>query len=198
MSDTPKYVLIRNEGDRPFKNWLSGSPYTLAPGGQDIVGWDVACGWLGDPTLVDVGQHRQRHQEWMRLRVMYGVYEHENRIPELMPNLSVWSNAHAPEDERVRVAMIIDDPEGSNRPRWTRAAEPRSVDDRLAMLENELASLRAFKEATKGVVGSGTDDGGAGPTTTQPVLTDPGLGGDNTAGLNDLEPDEAPRPRARR
>lgn len=182
----PTHVRLYNAGDTTFTNWHNGRLVELAPGQSRIVVWDHAAGWLGDPELRDTDRYRARTQEWMRLRVMYGVYEHRHLDDEMLPKLQVFYPVEAPLAEQRRIHMIIDDPDALKIPEWSSPKGPLTAEDRIAVLERELARLRE-----QGAGGAAADGGAASPRN-KPKAKEPQV--DNTAGLDDLEPDGPVRP----
>ena len=183
----PKMVRLYNASDTVFRNWHDGRIIELAPGESLIVNWDHAAGWLGDPTLRDTERYRARTQEWMRLRVMYGVYESENT--DLLPNLEVWFPVEEPDHTRQqRIPMILDDPNGHRIPKFAIVAEPVTADDRIAALERELRALIAEQKGS----GVGAADGGA-PTSSN-RRKGPKPEAEPVDSLDELDADEPVRP----
>lgn len=182
----PEFVRVVNASDAPFENWLNGKRVTMEPGESRVMTWDAAGGWLGDPTIFDSGRDRRRTQEYMRLRVMYGVYERQE-LNHLLPKLEVWWPVEADPAEQQRIHMILDDPDALRAPSFT-APRPATQEDRIAALERALAAERAARHQSADAEAT---DGGASASRNQkskkPVA-------DNTAGLEDLEPDTPVRP----
>lgn len=184
----PDFVRLYNPPDAPpYENWYNGVRRRIEPGESLVANWDHACGWLGDPTLYDTGRERPRTQEYMRLRVMYGVYE-KHELDHQLPQLQVFHPVEEPPERQQRIHMILDDPDARRVPSFN-APAPVTTEDRIAALERALAAERALREGSgSDVADGGTSDPGNRKGKSKGIVTD------NTVGLADLEPDQAVRP----
>lgn len=84
--------------------------YVIPAGGERLVPYMAMVLWQGDPRAIDLPGGR-RHEQFRRqqrehLRVLYGVYEHEERWAEI-PQVDCY-----PLDSDVPFNTVLRDPEG--------------------------------------------------------------------------------------
>lgn len=100
-------VRIVNTDTRTFTSLYAGDRYTVAPGGEEIVPFEAACLWFGNPKLKDINaKERHRTVEFKRLRVKYGAYDNEELFEAIRPKVEVYTL------EGERVSTVAEDPYG--------------------------------------------------------------------------------------
>lgn len=109
------FVKVVNVGKAPWNDKYDGKPFQLDRGGDTIVPFGAACLWFGHPDAVDVDErNRHRTDEWARIRVRYGIYEHtydedgNDLIETRIPKVEVWTL-----DGR-KLSMVCHDPDGDD------------------------------------------------------------------------------------
>jgi len=100
-------VRVVNKGDTDFEGQYDRNRYPVAAGSESIVPWDAACLWLGDPRLRDVGNQKERLEEYRRLTSKFGVYDEHDRFDGARPQLEVYRL------NGQRVKMLAEDPFGA-------------------------------------------------------------------------------------
>lgn len=101
-------VRITNDDDVPFIGMFNGQRYIIKPRSETVVPFEAMCLWMGNPNSRDLdAKRRDRTSEYRRLRVKYGVYEHNDREDQL-PRLSAFNM------EGEKIVTVLDDPEGKN------------------------------------------------------------------------------------
>lgn len=125
-----RIVRVRNVGDKPFNGKFSNQLYTILPDSEAFVPWDAMALWMGNPDVRDVGRNRDRTDLYRRLRVRYGVYEHEDRLVNL-PKLEAY------DIDGRRITTVLDDPEGKT---VTAASASTADQENLRSQVNALSS----------------------------------------------------------
>jgi hypothetical protein len=143
----PQFVKIENVGTEVWNDKQPGHPYTIAPGVELVVPWNVMCMWLGDPHARDSGRNPERGEEVTRLHLRYGVtsdMEGDNRPSwsDAMPKLVVKDLTG------VQIATVADDPTGELTPAAAPLLTPEDTASRIAFFEAELLALKAGQPAT--------------------------------------------------
>jgi len=100
-------VRVVNKGDTDFEGQYDRNRYPVAAGSEGIIPWDAACLWLGDPRLRDVGNQKERLEEYRRLTSKFGVYDEHDRFDGARPQLEVYRL------NGQRVKMLAEDPFGA-------------------------------------------------------------------------------------
>lgn len=136
-------VRVKNVGDKPFKGMWDGQEYRFAPGEENIVPFDGACLWLGNPTSVGPA----RVLENARLRAKWGAVGDadktaEQRWEENHPRLKVTTMTG--ED----VLMVIDDPDGEH------VAPSVRTENEQKLLEGQVSELKRELQAVQGQLAS--------------------------------------------
>lgn len=116
--------------------------HVLAPGTQTYVPYMAMVYWQGDPRAINVpggrAQEQYRRQQREHLRVLYGVYEHDERWAEI-PLVECY-----PIDSDVPFNTVLRDPEGTN---MTDAAEGQSqlklMQETMERMANQVRILQA-------------------------------------------------------
>lgn len=135
-------VRLRNEGDTPFSQKYAGQRYTIQPGQEWLVPFMAMCLWLGHPDAVDIDKKRRfRTQEFQRLCVKYGIYEHHELVPERFPKVTAWDVISNEE-----LITVVKDPDGKHltpdvqtkMERDNLAAQMRQMQDQINILQQQL------------------------------------------------------------
>lgn len=134
-------VRLRNDGDTSFVQKYGGVKYTIPPGSELIVPFMAMCLWLGHPNAVDLDKKRRfRTQEFQRLCVKWGVYEHHERIDEMFPKVSAWDVVN-PGKEFI---TVVKDPDGKHlTPDVQTKFERETLMEQMRQMQNQLAALQA-------------------------------------------------------
>lgn len=133
-------VFAKNNGDQTFVGKYARVTYTIPPGAQKVIPFVAACLWFGDPYAVDIDKKRQnRHREYERLRVKYGIYEHENLLHLLPTHIDIFDV-----ETGEQITTLAQDPEGHSLGGaiGTETGE-RNTQQAISRLEAELAALKA-------------------------------------------------------
>lgn len=139
MATMGDVVRITNQGTDEFRQKHGGRLYRIPPGSTAIVSFEAMCLWLGHPDAVDIDKKRRfRSDEFRRLCVKWGVYEHHNLADERFPKLLV-------EDiEGDRIITVVDDPEGKHlTPDVQTRAERDRLQDQMQAMQRQMAALQA-------------------------------------------------------
>jgi hypothetical protein len=100
-------VRLVNKGTDTFTDTYNNTRYTIAAGSEGFVPWDAMCLWLGDPRARDADErHRDRTDEYARLREKYGVYHQDKLFAGVVPQLEVYTL------DGKRITTVAEDPEG--------------------------------------------------------------------------------------
>lgn len=131
-----RIVRAVNSGDRPFKDACDSQIYLIPGGSESLIPYDAAVLWFGNPDTIDLdARRRDRTDEFARIRVRYGVYEHEERLNEL-PQVFIYTL------EGDKINMVKDDPEGVlNNPVVSDDATLRSVQQQLLVMQAQQQQL---------------------------------------------------------
>lgn len=127
-----RIVRAVNPGTRPFRDMCDSQDYKIDPGSETLIPFDAAILWFGNPDTLDIdARRRDRTDEYARVRVRYGIYEHEHRLSE-MPEVEIFTL------DGERIFMVKDDPDGSK-------ANPGLVadDDALRTVQRQLLAMQA-------------------------------------------------------
>lgn len=164
-----------NNGDKPFKDACDSQVYLIPPHSESLIPFDAAVLWFGNPDTIDIdARRRDRTDEYMRVRVRYGIYEHEARLGEL-PQVEVYTL------EGNKIHMVKDDPEGIlNNPIVSDDSTLRSVQQQLLVMQaqqqqlldaisKDPAAAHAIMQALKGEEGTVITDE---PPVLDPTITD--------------------------
>lgn len=154
MQPTPQsaggevYRIVNKSETRPFVGKLSPTQvYRVPPGGTAIVPREGVWLWTGRPWTIDRPENgiRERHEEVMRLRALYGAHcpdektgMVEDELWELnKPLLDVFDMTGEP------VVTVIDDPFGDRiSPAMQTTAEKDLLAETVDKLRRELASMQ--------------------------------------------------------
>lgn len=144
-------VFAENVGPRPFSQEYANARYICDPGQRILIPWEAMCLWMGHPDAVDIDpKRRYRTEEFERLCVKWGVYEHHNRAKEewyddkgngpfapLFPQLVITRI-----EDNTRVITVVDDPEGKHlTPAVQSAADKARLEDQLAAMRAQMAAM---------------------------------------------------------
>lgn len=105
-------VRAFNRSDSPIVWEYARAKHVLQPGVQTFVPYMAMVYWQGDPRAINLPgdkaheQHRRLERE--RLRVLYGVYENEERWADL-PLVECY-----PIDSDLRFETVLHDPDGNS------------------------------------------------------------------------------------
>lgn len=136
-------VQLRNEGMTQFRmkygprDWL-----VIEPGASvfvtEEVAWQFVGRWWTDNSNP---RRRERANEVLRLRVLYGAYEDEVAWATNRPALSAWT----PDGQRI--TTVIDDPDGvEERHITTPLGREQSLERQMDMLQGMVLELQAKLE----------------------------------------------------
>lgn len=147
-------VRVTNTGDTPFIDKFDGQKFRVEPHSDTLVPFDAICLWMGNPGARDIdAKRRDRTDEFGRLRVRYGVYEHEHLWETARPHLEVTTL------EGERILTVAEDPEG----RAVQVEFAREADTNEA-LRADLADVRSTLDKVLAALAQ------AGPETAQAVM----------------------------
>lgn len=134
-------VRLRNDGDTAFTQKYGGIKYTIPPGSELIVPFMAMCLWLGHPNAVDLDKKRRfRTQEFQRLCVKWGVYEHHELVGEKFPKVSAWDVVN-PGNEFI---TVVKDPDGKHlTPDVQTKFERENLMEQMRQMQAQLAALQA-------------------------------------------------------
>lgn len=117
MFDSPQVVRVRNTGQKPYVGQYANIKYTIPVGGENVVPWEAATLWLGDPRRVNDERrgYFERDEELTRVLIRMGSHGLDDR------NLSDAERAlvdrpllEVYDIDNTRIPMLLDDPEGDN------------------------------------------------------------------------------------
>lgn len=115
--ESPSVIRIRNNGEKPYKDQYASTTYVVPPGGENVIPWEAALLWLGDPRLLDDERHGffARAEELQRVLIRMGSHgldgrnlSEAERAIEDRPSLEVY------DIDNNRIPMLLDDPDGEN------------------------------------------------------------------------------------
>lgn len=134
-------VRLRNDGDTTFSQKYGGVKYTIPPKSELIVPFMAMCLWLGHPNAVDIDKKRRwRTQEFQRLCVKWGVYEHHEKVQEMFPKVSAWDVVN-PQREFI---TVVKDPDGKHlTPDVQTKFERETLMEQMRQMQSQLAALQA-------------------------------------------------------
>lgn len=136
-------VRLRNDGDKLFSQKYGGVRYQIPAGGEAIVPYMAMCLWLGHPDAVDMDKKRRfRTQEFQRLCVKWGIYEHHDLVDERFPKVSAWSII-----DNTEYITVVKDPDGKHlTPDVQTKAERDRMQTQLVAMQAQIAMLQAQME----------------------------------------------------
>lgn len=131
-----RIVRAVNPSDKPFKDMCDSQPYLIPAGSESLIPYEAAVLWFGNPDTIDIdARRRDRTDEYMRVRVRYGVYEHEHLIGQI-PAIEIFTL------EGDKIHMVKDDPEGIlNNPVVSDDTTLRSVQQQLLAMQAQQQQL---------------------------------------------------------
>lgn len=137
-------VRAFNRSDEPIVWEYARAKHVLAPGVQTFVPYMAMVYWQGDPRSINLPgdkaheQHRRLERE--RLRVLYGVYENEERWADL-PLVECY-----PIDSDVRFETVLHDPDGAS------LSEQTQTNNQVAFMQQELESMAQKMRVMQGQI----------------------------------------------
>lgn len=133
-------VRLRNDGSETFVQKYGGQKYTIPPNSELIVPFMAMCLWLGHPNAIDLDKKRRfRTQEFQRLCVKWGVYEHHERIGDMFPKVSAWDIVNGGE-----YITVVKDPDGKHlTPDVQTKFERETLMEQMRQMQSQLAALQA-------------------------------------------------------
>lgn len=164
---------VRNVGDETWDNGLPGGPYSIPPGAEVIVPWNLMSLWLGDPLAMDTQSGGPvRGGERDRLRTRYGVRVTADQFdrpewPDAMPQLEVYGL------DDTRIFTVADDPQGEFHTPEAALRDPR--DQELDELKTTVARLAALIDQKEGAKSGGRGRSRSAAPTTAPEPTEGGI-----------------------
>lgn len=125
-----------NNGPTPFKDACDSQVYLIPSQSESLIPYEAAVLWFGNPDTIDIdARRRDRTDEYMRIRVRYGIYEHEDRLGQ-MPQVEIFTL------EGDKINMVKDDPEGIlNNPIVSDDSTLRSVQQQLLVMQAQQQQL---------------------------------------------------------
>lgn len=134
-------VRLRNDGTTAFSQKYGGVKYNIPPGSEAIVPFMAMCLWLGHPNAVDLDKKRRfRTQEFQRLCVKWGVYEHHELVDEKFPKVSAWDVVNP----GVEYITVVKDPDGKHlTPDVQTKFERENLMEQMRQMSAQLAALQA-------------------------------------------------------
>lgn len=133
-------VRLVNKGTEPFTDIYDNVRYTIAAGSEGFAPWEAMILWFGDPRARDADdRHKDRTDEYERLRQKYGVYHEDGKFAEVVPHIEVYSL------DGQRITTVAEDPEGvpSNISIPATPTNPAETVAKLAAMEKRLNELTA-------------------------------------------------------
>lgn len=140
LSPEFQVVRLRNEGDTPFSQKYAGVRYIIPPGSETIVPFMAMCLWLGHPNAVDMDKKRRfRTQEFQRLCVKWGVYEHYEDVETKFPKVTAWDIITNEE-----LITVVKDPDGKHlTPDVQTRLERDTMAEQMVAMQKQIAHLQA-------------------------------------------------------
>lgn len=148
-------VRVVNEGDKEFVSRWEGNIFRIKPGSETMVTRDAVNRWTGNADTVNDGKVNARREEYNRLRVLYGAYERDEVWEANRPHLAVYDL------DGNRITTVLDDPEGTNINAPQFNPVERSMQEQLAVMEQQMEAMRraiADREAAD-ATGQGRTEG---------------------------------------
>lgn len=145
-------VRIRNIGNREWADKWNNQRYRCQPNGEALVPFAGVCLWFGHPSAVDIPndpKQRYRTEEFQRLCVKYGVYDHHDEfIPgqvfqdERGKDKNPLPQIEAFDLEGNKLVTVLEDPEGTSLAPFS-LEEQQNLDLRtqIAHLQRQMQTL---------------------------------------------------------
>lgn len=144
-------VFAENAGPTSFSQEYANARYVCDPGQRILIPWDAMCLWMGHPDAIDIDEKRRyRTEEFERLCVKWGVYEHHDRAknnwvddkgnshPPMFPQLVITKI-----EDSSRVVTVVDDPEGKHlTPAVQSAADKARMEDQMDAMRRQMAAMQ--------------------------------------------------------
>lgn len=168
-------VRIRNLGTENWSDKWNNQTYRCASGGEALVPFAGVCLWFGHPAAVDIpGDPRQRYrtEEFQRLCVKYGVYDHHEefiagqqalddrgrQVRKTIPLIEVFDL------EGDKLTTVLEDPEG-------KTLAPFSMEEQANLdLRAQMAQMQRQMQVLQQQLSQ--QERGAAAVTQSPNVTD--------------------------
>lgn len=139
-------VRVRNLDAKEFTDSWNNSTWRIPPQGENIVPFEAMCLWFGHPEAIDIDPRNMfRHEEHMRMRTKYGVYEDDSKEASNFPKVEVMELDGTP------ITTVIHDPEGTTlSPQAAHLSEQRAIQEQMAEMQRQLETMRAYINTTQG------------------------------------------------
>lgn len=188
----PGTVLeVHNLSDKEFVDSWGNTVWRIPAGGKNIVPFEAVCLWFGHPEAVDLDPRNMfRHEEHMRMRVKYGVYEKDELESTNFPTVRVFDLDGTP------VTTVVQDPSGTTLSKnAAELTERRALQEQMAELHRQLEVMQAYVNSQQGegavsvpVPETTPDAPPVGPTPTGvPIVTPPVLSEGDPGNVEVLE-----------
>lgn len=133
----PEIVVLRNPSDTDYVDSHADRTYRVPAQNQITVTSGPLHEWLGDPDMRLVGNEEFLKNEVRRLRARYGAYENDEVWDRQKPPLEAWTV------DGERIYTLVDNPHGNEIAEIEYGSDTDATASRIAILEQELASMRA-------------------------------------------------------
>jgi len=170
-------IRVRNTAPVPFRQRFLREWYTIQPGTDAILPWDVFVAFFGDPSLQNHGPNRKdREESYKRLRFKYGSLEDNELWEQNRPRVECYRM------NGERIVPLVDDPEGTNvHQSAMTVAGMDALQSQIAYLQEQVAAMNVAGQIT-------TPDHRIGPPIQPAAQVDPD---------QEAVPDEPKKPRGR-
>lgn len=189
----PQFVRLTNRDSKPFSFMLNNEKRVIAPDADTMVPWNVACSLFGNPGVLDVHPQNARAALYKKVCGFHGFqngFMNEEDWEQIRPKIEVYDV-----ETNERIFMVIEDPDGMNRPDFGPAAasnvnELASLQSQVAALTSQIAKMTQAMASQLPPTASG---GSNSPTATADSHDEPAHVSNHIGELNivsDIEPNE--------
>lgn len=161
-------VQVTNLDTSEWTGMYNSQKYKMAPGGKCIAPFIAVCHWFGHPNAVDIdARNRYRTDEYARLRVVYGVYDDEDKFQSMIPHVEVHDL------EGNKIITVLDDPRGDNlTPESSTVAEKQQLEIQMEAMRRQMMAMQAQMNQHNTALGL-EDPGDLATTDDAPELVNP-------------------------
>lgn len=147
-------VKIENLDTEPVVWQYANRPWRIGSVNEavnyNIVPWDLMVTYCGDPRTFDVPgdmRHRDRADQWQRLRTNYGIYDNLDLAETNLPKLKVTTISG------LQITTVLDDPDGFGGDEVVVAWQQQEAQqETIARLEAQLAQVLAVADQQQKVI----------------------------------------------
>lgn len=137
-------IRVRNTAPVPFRQRFLREWYTIQPGNEAILPWDVFVAFFGDPALKNHGPNRKdREEAYKRIRFKYGSLEDNELWEQNRPRVECYRM------NGEKIVPLCDDPEGTNvHQSAMTVAGMDALQSQIAYLQQQVAAMNAAGQVT--------------------------------------------------